>query len=329
MIMPPRKRRRSVAFAPDDDDSISTGEVGSTSDDVLSTEEKVNSRVWDAFREEYHEVLEQLPLTLQRAFILIRELDDQAQSNNAALVDYLRQYLQARTDHSRNGRGSVAPNTLPSSSSKGLISRVAAITEENSRAAQERVNIAQSAYDSVDRQIRLLDQSIEEVETIIASTSHPDSQPRRILSYMVTGRWLRPQIEPLPQPSDHVSGTQEPPTIELPMPDRSRGKTNTVSLRKNRKGKKRKNVHGQRALLPPETSTAGGVPVNAQDPNEPRYCYCNNVSYGAMVQCENSPKCQFDWFHYDCIGLKKAPKGKWFCPDCKPEGKGVSRKAQM
>jgi hypothetical protein len=63
-----------------------------------------------------------------------------------------------------------------------------------------------------------------------------------------------------------------------------------------------------------------------------------------MVQCENSAKCPHDWvgfqdvpqtltdlaqFHYDCIGLKKAPKGKWFCPDCKPEGKGVSRKAQM
>ena len=40
-------------------------------------------------------------------------------------------------------------NSLPSSSSRGLISRVAAITEENSRAAQERVNIAQSACDSV------------------------------------------------------------------------------------------------------------------------------------------------------------------------------------
>ena len=111
-------------------------------------------------------VLEQLPLTLQRAFILIRELDDQAQcesytpvracagtdgqkANNMALVDYLRQYLQTRTDHSHDGRGSTPTDTLSSSSSKGLISRVAAITEENSRAAQERVNIAQSAYDSV------------------------------------------------------------------------------------------------------------------------------------------------------------------------------------
>lgn len=103
---------------------------------------------------------------MQRAFILIRELDDQAQckrsaqewlyastderkANNAALVGYLRQYLQARTDHSRNGREPITTRPLSSSSSKGLISRVAAITEDNSRAAQERVNIVQSAYDSV------------------------------------------------------------------------------------------------------------------------------------------------------------------------------------
>ena len=103
---------------------------------------------------------------MQRAFILIRELDDQAQcefsvpvpiyasayerkANNTALVNYLRQYLQARNNHGHNERELVTTGSLSLSSPKGLISRVAAITEENSRAAQERVNIAQSVYDSV------------------------------------------------------------------------------------------------------------------------------------------------------------------------------------
>lgn len=74
---------------------------------------------------------------------------DKLKANTTALVDYLRQYLQARADRSRNGRGSVSTGSASSSSSRGLISRVAAITEENSRAAQERINIAQSAYDAV------------------------------------------------------------------------------------------------------------------------------------------------------------------------------------
>jgi len=133
----------------------------------------------------------------------------------------------------------------------------------------------------VDRQIRFLDQSIEEAETTIALASHPDSQPRRILSYAVTGRWLRPQIEPL-QSTDQLSGTHEPPTIGFPAEVRSRGKTNATSLRKNRKGKKKKSAHGQRVLQPPEIPTAGDVLVHTSDPNEPRYCYCDNVSYGAV-----------------------------------------------
>ena len=27
------------------------------------------------------------------------------------------------------------------------------------------------------------------------------------------------------------------------------------------------------------------------DPNEPRYCLCNQVSYGDMVACDNSSVC--------------------------------------
>lgn len=59
-----------------------------------------------------------------------------------------------------------------------------------------------------------------------------------------------------------------------------------------------------------------GDPVNWQDdPNEPRYCLCNQVSYGEMVGCDNND-CPIEWFHYGCVGLTQAPKGKWYCPQC-------------
>lgn len=35
-------------------------------------------------------------------------------------------------------------------------------------------------------------------------------------------------------------------------------------------------------LQQPGTLMAGEVVVHEPDPNEPRYCYCNNVSYGAV-----------------------------------------------
>ncbi|ALC48643.1 Ing3 [Drosophila busckii] len=51
------------------------------------------------------------------------------------------------------------------------------------------------------------------------------------------------------------------------------------------------------------------------DPNEPRYCTCNQVSYGDMVACDNDA-CPFEWFHYPCVGITQPPKGKWYCPKC-------------
>ncbi|KAF2867012.1 hypothetical protein BDV95DRAFT_598525 [Massariosphaeria phaeospora] len=53
--------------------------------------------------------------------------------------------------------------------------------------------------------------------------------------------------------------------------------------------------------------------------DEPRFCFCNEVSYGQMVGCDNDT-CPREWFHLACVGLEKPPpsKLKWFCGDeCK------------
>jgi len=55
---------------------------------------------------------------------------------------------------------------------------------------------------------------------------------------------------------------------------------------------------------------------NGGDDDE-RYCYCDGVSYGEMVACDNKD-CPREWFHLDCIGLKSVPKSaKWYCDECK------------
>ncbi|KAF2690234.1 hypothetical protein K458DRAFT_413057 [Lentithecium fluviatile CBS 122367] len=56
-----------------------------------------------------------------------------------------------------------------------------------------------------------------------------------------------------------------------------------------------------------------------EDGDEPRYCYCNQVSYGNMIACDNDT-CAREWFHLPCVNLDRAPSGrkKWFCSDeCK------------
>lgn len=43
-----------------------------------------------------------------------------------------------------------------------------------------------------------------------------------------------------------------------------------------------------------------------------KYCFCNKVSYGAMIACDNDD-CPLEWFHYGCVGINKPPNGKWYC----------------
>lgn len=44
------------------------------------------------------------------------------------------------------------------------------------------------------------------------------------------------------------------------------------------------------------------------------YCFCQGVSYGDMVGCDN-PTCKYQWFHFGCVNLEVQPKGRWFCSE--------------
>ncbi|CED82802.1 inhibitor of growth protein 4-like isoform x3 [Phaffia rhodozyma] len=59
--------------------------------------------------------------------------------------------------------------------------------------------------------------------------------------------------------------------------------------------------------------------------HEPRYCYCNDVSYGEMVACDNDD-CAIEWFHISCCGMTKVPTGKWYCKNCEILRKSKKKK---
>lgn len=70
---------------------------------------------------------------------------------------------------------------------------------------------------------------------------------------------------------------------------------------------------------PPKKLAANIQPVVTAavvDPDDEIYCLCRSGSYGEMIACDN-PKCKYEWFHYSCVGLTRAPRGKWNCPLCK------------
>lgn len=46
------------------------------------------------------------------------------------------------------------------------------------------------------------------------------------------------------------------------------------------------------------------------------FCICQKVTQEyEMIKCDNDT-CKYQWFHFSCVGIKIAPEGKWFCPDC-------------
>ena len=53
-----------------------------------------------------------------------------------------------------------------------------------------------------------------------------------------------------------------------------------------------------------------------EDNDQELFCLCNQHEYGKMIACDNDD-CDIVWFHYACVNVKRKPRGKWFCPDCK------------
>lgn len=64
------------------------------------------------------------------------------------------------------------------------------------------------------------------------------------------------------------------------------------------------------------SAPAAPAPVPAPAPQPPQYCICKQGEYGKMILCE-SASCKVGWFHFQCVGLKRKPRGKWFCGTCK------------
>ncbi|KAG1879421.1 hypothetical protein C8R48DRAFT_685612 [Suillus tomentosus] len=347
-----RKRRRSQAVPTEEERYEERASDADTAGEEHNSEERRKElEIWDAFKEEHHEILEQLPLSLHRQYTLIRELDDQSNTYHADLLDNVRKYIALRIQltsrrgmifdakqskmiipaisdpeamqadspqaaglpprdeqvnidspvevlndtHNARPVASIAPSLessieplSPGNTTRILLQHIAQVSEEALRASEEKVNIAQTAYETVDRHIRLLDQAIKEQEASISLGIRPGTHLAPILlPDLVVPRWVRPtRMERSPTPS--LS-----PELSTILLQESTEELSTESARPGRGRKARKKPEPESDTPPPlpeevlkipATRTTRSVklkiPAQAQaDPNEPRYCYCNQVSY--------------------------------------------------
>lgn len=136
------------------------------------------------------------------------------------------------------------------------------------------------------------------------------------------------QVTTVTTKSGRASKPSTPAIPQFPEPVRSRSTRNALdaALNNKRSHKKGAGAAAQQQLLAQQNSEVddgassmqgddedGELADEDADPDEPRYCYCNSVSYGEMVGCD-ADNCEREWFHLPCVGLKVAPKGNGESP---------------
>ncbi|KZS99319.1 hypothetical protein SISNIDRAFT_546111 [Sistotremastrum niveocremeum HHB9708] len=334
-----RKRPHSEAFTPEADqpDQDDTPPApGSSGDAKESDESKTREQeIWEAFKEDYHETVEQLPLYLYRSYSLMRELDQNAQQYQTLLLQLMRKYIALRQsqtsaadalanpnpdDQSASLEGSVLRSssvpTPANQSSRKLLSSIARLATAWLQATDEKLSISRAAYSSVDRHVRALDLEMPEQSSNDSAISKPASAQQGEPSLSSNAQNVKEgsspvsatlQLEATPTPSEQPGSKVSRKTRGRPAGSRNR-KLASSSASKPASGTEQTSVD-------PTPSTSGPVLDMDVVPHEPRYCFCQRVSFGEMVACDY-PKCEKEWFHYECVGLTEAPKGKWICPDC-------------
>ncbi|RDB21519.1 PHD finger protein ING1 [Hypsizygus marmoreus] len=101
--MSPRKRKR-LQQSQETDYGNDNGIIDNVNATTEAIEQPTNDRlekeceVWEAFREEHFEAIEQLPLTLHRQYALMHELDQQANGISADLLPMLQKYILKRRE---------------------------------------------------------------------------------------------------------------------------------------------------------------------------------------------------------------------------------------
>lgn len=342
--MPPRKRRRSQAFPESNQENC---EVIT---EHLSDSDKERD-VWDSFREEHFEAVDQMPLTLHRHYALMKELDQQAHSYIAQLLPTLQRYISRRREmaaqtristsplatsnsnvflnmnihfgterlstprslstpngltsvlepvsvgHSTSGTLGIASSTTTQTPdlsdhvecrkpTQPMLSHIALLADELFRASEEKVNLVQAAFDSVDRHVRILDQAIVEQEKSLSLSARPGHLTPSLPEVIV------PRRGPASRASSSSADEDDDDLVFGGALEYGDPTSDGFTSARPRGSRKRGHLCDREQL----------------------FCYCRRTSFGKMVACDNK-KCETEWFHIDCLGLREVPEGSWYCSD--------------
>ncbi|KAI7907640.1 uncharacterized protein BX663DRAFT_491540 [Cokeromyces recurvatus] len=261
------------------------------------------------YLDDYIDTIEAVPLDLQRNFTLMRELDGYAQE----LMDTVSRNAIELIDNIKD----MDPN-----SRLDKLKHLTTILTETLKRGEEKVALAKSTFDAVDRHCNRLDADLVKFEEdqIIGKnriTTLPGLQPSA--RSLKEGTDIRERLtKRLERERKEMKGDKK----MIKKRKTAVKDPNNINAIKNIEKEKAKHVYNKHGNGKPKTVVPADMPI---DPNEPLYCYCQQVSYGEMVACDNTD-CEIEWFHLACVDLKTVPKGKWYCNNCILKMKGRQRK---
>ncbi|CAJ0758226.1 20293_t:CDS:2 [Entrophospora sp. SA101] len=264
------------------------------------------------YLDDYLDTLESLPSELQRNFTLMRQLDASSTESMDNVSKRAFHLLEHLNDLSKEERAEE-------------LKKLGKTLNDNNKHGAEKVSLANSTYNTVDRHIRRLDDDLHKFEdeqmtgpgrinnnnsntttnnNIHHHTREESSSPSTTRKHKEKGEKTEKAEKSHRNDKKSQNGSEQ-----------STGKREKEREKPNKSSRKKDSSKSSKSKASEKTDDSQAAADMPIDPNEPIYCYCQQVSWGEMVACDNN-ECEIEWFHYPCVSLKAPPKGKWYCPDC-------------
>lgn len=160
-------------------------------------------------------------------------------------------------------------------------SRIRADFQESAALQHEKCVLANTGLYIISRQVKKLNDQIRQLEAeglLVPAVSDDDDS--RIS----------------PEPTKTVTSSRRQSELKRPAPPRDKTPSAGPPVKRQRTEQQPRRPHNV-------------------DEEETTYCICQQPSFGEMVACDN-PNCQYEWFHWECVGLTETPTGTWYCPTC-------------
>ncbi|KAI8344126.1 hypothetical protein BC941DRAFT_365302 [Chlamydoabsidia padenii] len=284
--------------------------------------------------DDYVDSLANLPSEIDQSLRELGRMDEVFQRHKEAYVKQKRPYLKMIRNNATmtNGTLTKSPTTPSPSSTVSTTQAWTQIDNDYKTALQkqdQKIDLARQMYDLVSRHIERIDSQMAQNNISLTGatdglkqTQQQQAQQQKRNHYNSANRssstrGLSGNAVTEHPATNYLHSTLSPETTgdfrKSPQWDDWPNEGNrTKSLLHGTTGPRRRTHHSNR---PNPAMNTGALVEQIIDPNEPKYCYCNQVSFGDMVACDGD-NCEKEWFHYACVGLTETPPGKWFCKDC-------------